>query len=154
MSRDLGGEVEKLMKSTNPYVKKKVQNKHHRLPIESMCICRLFSVLFASYEKFPNNSMCSKIPFEVYSVTKITVRRPHDPKKRPRLFSLSAGVLLTATALVTEMCQQNSQALQIFRKVCPHQFCTFSLRPRFYLVSVSTQSCSYPQKFDHVRLQS
>jgi AP-1 complex subunit gamma-1 len=30
------------------------------------------------------------------------------------------GVLLTATSLVTEMCQQNAQALQIFRKLVPN----------------------------------
>lgn len=39
---------------------------------------------------------------------------------RPLVRSLQVnnlGVLLTATALVAEMCQQNTQALQVFRKV-------------------------------------
>jgi hypothetical protein len=33
------------------------------------------------------------------------------------IIELSSGVLLTTTALITDMCQQNSQALENFRKV-------------------------------------
>ncbi len=73
MSRDLGGEVEKLMKSANPYIKKKVNQFNGKNFMENKISSRLFFVLFVLYEKFLNNLMYFKIQFEVYSVKKIMV---------------------------------------------------------------------------------
>ena len=73
---------------------------------------------YASFGKFPNNSMCFKIPFEVYSVKRITVSSIFSCLSSIECCpSQSLGVLLAATGLITEMCHQNAQALQIFRKV-------------------------------------
>jgi AP-1 complex subunit gamma-1 len=85
MSRDLGGEVEKLMKSSNPYLKKKAV----------LCAVRIIRKVPEQFDVFQN------------SVRSLLSEKNH-------------GVLLTATALVTEMCEQNSQALQIFRKLVPN----------------------------------
>ncbi|UJR30470.1 hypothetical protein I4U23_018003 [Adineta vaga] len=85
MSRDLGGEVEKLMKSSNPYVKKKAV----------LCAVRIIRKVPEQFDVFQN------------SIRSLLSEKNH-------------GVLLTATALIIEMCQQNSQALHIFRKLVPN----------------------------------
>ncbi|CAF0789653.1 unnamed protein product [Rotaria sp. Silwood1] len=85
MSRDLGGEVERLMKSTNPYLKKKAV----------LCAVRIIRKVPEQFDVFQN------------SVRSLLTEKNH-------------GVLLTATSLVTEMCQQNTQALQSFRKLVPN----------------------------------
>ncbi|CAF0974911.1 unnamed protein product [Adineta steineri] len=85
MSRDLGGEVEKLMKSSNPYLKKKAV----------LCAVRIIRKVPEQFDVFQN------------SIRSLLSEKNH-------------GVLLTATALIIEMCKQNSQALQIFRKLVPN----------------------------------
>ncbi|CAF2401217.1 unnamed protein product [Rotaria sp. Silwood2] len=85
MSRDLGGEVERLMKSTNPYLKKKAV----------LCAVRIIRKVPEQFDVFQN------------SVRSLLTEKNH-------------GVLLTATSLVTEMCEQNTQALQSFRKLVPN----------------------------------
>ncbi|CAF0787641.1 unnamed protein product [Rotaria sordida] len=85
MSRDLGGEVERLMKSTNPYLKKKAV----------LCAVRIIRKVPEQFDVFQN------------SVRSLLTEKNH-------------GVLLTATALVIEMCQQNTHALQSFRKLVPN----------------------------------
>ncbi|CAF1202681.1 unnamed protein product [Rotaria sp. Silwood1] len=82
MSRDLGGEVEKLMKSSNPYLKKKAV----------LCAVRIIRKVPEQFDVFQN------------SVRSLLSEKNH-------------GVLLSAITLITEMCEQNNQALQIFRKV-------------------------------------
>ncbi|CAF1363684.1 unnamed protein product [Adineta ricciae] len=85
MSRDLGGEVEKLMKSSNPFLKKKAV----------LCAVRIIRKVPEQFDVFQN------------SIRSLLSEKNH-------------GVLLTATALIIEMCQQNSHALQIFRKLVPN----------------------------------
>ena len=53
--------------------------------------------------------------------------------------------------LVTEMCQQNNQALQIFRKVGFFFECIL-LSEHFIIVLVSAKSRPYSEEFNHVRL--
>ena len=153
MSRDLGGEVEKLMKSTNPYLKKKVRRIRARSRIEPSH-SRLFYVPSASSGKFPNSSMCFKIPFEVYSVKKTMVSTIASSFSsiEPWLIH-SLGVLLAATTLITEMCHQNAQALQIFRKV-RRRFSPPSTHHGLFSHSVSAESGSCSEDVDHGRLQS
>ncbi|UJR16061.1 hypothetical protein I4U23_002974 [Adineta vaga] len=85
MSRDLSGEVERLMKSSNVYLKKKAV----------LCAVRIIRKVPEQFDVFHN------------SVRSLLSEKNH-------------GVLLTATSLVTEMCQQNTQALQVFRKLVPN----------------------------------
>ncbi|CAF1070638.1 unnamed protein product [Adineta ricciae] len=85
MSRDLGDEVERLMKSSNVYLKKKAV----------LCAVRIIR----------------KVP-EQFDIFQNTIRSLLSEKNH--------GVLLTATALVTEVCQQNTQALHVFRKLVPN----------------------------------
>ncbi|CAF3479564.1 unnamed protein product [Rotaria sp. Silwood1] len=85
MSRDLGGEVEKLMKSSNPYLKKKAV----------LCAVRIIRKVPEQFDVFQN------------SVRSLLSEKNH-------------GVLLSAITLITEMCEQNNQALQIFRKLVPN----------------------------------
>jgi len=85
MSRDLGGEVEKLMKSTNPYLKKKA----------ILCAVRIIRKVPEQFDVFQN------------SVRSLLSEKNH-------------GVLLSSISLITEMSQQNSQALHIFRKLVPN----------------------------------
>ena len=123
--------------------------------INQLCQCDVFRrsfVLCVSSEKFLNNSMCSKTQCVVYWAKRITVST--TSLRLIENFSSSLGVLLTATALVTEMCQQNSQALHIFRKVRSFFIRKISFQHRFFAYLVSSKSCSYPQKSHHVWLQS
>lgn len=47
--------------------------------------------------------------------------------------SIYSGVLLTVTSLITEMCQQNAQALHMFRKVSIFpSFLSFHIRLIFH----------------------
>ncbi|CAF3018111.1 unnamed protein product [Rotaria sp. Silwood2] len=85
MSRDLGGEVEKLMKSSNPYLKKKAV----------LCAVRIIRKVPEQFDVFQN------------SVRSLLSEKNH-------------GVLLSAITLITEMCEQNNQALQVFRKLVPN----------------------------------
>ncbi|CAF1108009.1 unnamed protein product [Adineta steineri] len=85
MSRDLGGEVERLMKSSNVYLKKKA----------ILCAVRIIRKVPEQFDVFQN------------SVRSLLSEKHH-------------GVLLTATTLITEMCQQNTQALQVFRNLVPN----------------------------------
>ncbi|CAF0873299.1 unnamed protein product [Rotaria sordida] len=85
MSRDLGGEVEKLMKSSNPYLKKKAV----------LCTVRIIRKVPEQFDVFQN------------SVRSLLSEKNH-------------GVLLSAITLITEMCEQNHQALQVFRKLVPN----------------------------------
>ncbi|CAF5103333.1 unnamed protein product, partial [Rotaria magnacalcarata] len=82
MSRDLGGEVEKLTKSSNPFIKKKAV----------LCAVRIIRKVPEQFDVFQN------------SVRSLLSEKNH-------------GVLLAAIILISEMCEQNQQALQIFRKV-------------------------------------
>ncbi|CAF4145058.1 unnamed protein product [Rotaria socialis] len=82
MSRDLGGEVEKLTKSSNPFIKKKAV----------LCAVRIIRKVPEQFDIFQN------------SVRSLLSEKNH-------------GVLLAAITLISEMCEQNQQALQIFRKV-------------------------------------
>ncbi|CAF1293654.1 unnamed protein product [Adineta steineri] len=85
MSRDLGGEVERLMKSANVYLKKKA----------ILCAVRIIRKVPEQFDVFQN------------SVRSLLSEKHH-------------GVLLTATTLITEMCQQNTQALHVFRNLVPN----------------------------------
>lgn len=163
MSRDLGGEVEKLMKSSNPFLKKKVRS------IENSK--RFFTVFFFDFQAV----LCAvriirKVP-EQFDVFQNSIRSLLSEKNHGSFvekffsfrrdvplnhFVFCSGVLLTATTLITEMCQQNHQALQIFRKVRCFSF-VFEKTDRqnkfSFPVLVSSEFSSNSKEFNHVRLQ-
>jgi len=122
MSRDLGSEVEKLMRSTNPYLKKKVSAffiTKYWFEWKYFLSRRPFFVLFEWYEKSPNKSIYFKILFEVSLVTKLMVRYKSNIEVYflYHRFSVLLGVLLVTVTLLNEMCEQESECLQAFRKV-------------------------------------
>ncbi|KAI8368059.1 adaptin N terminal region-domain-containing protein [Blakeslea trispora] len=84
MARDLCSEVEKLMGSSNTYIRKKA----------ALCALRIILRVPDLAENFVS-------------------------KSKSLLNDRSHGVLITGITLVTEMCQQNSENIPIFRKAVP-----------------------------------
>ncbi|ORZ25506.1 adaptin N terminal region-domain-containing protein [Absidia repens] len=84
MARDLCAEVEKLLGSSNTYIRKKA----------ALCALRIIRRVPELYENFMSRS-------------------------KSLLNDRSHGVLITGITLVTEMCQQNPECIEVFRKAVP-----------------------------------
>lgn len=109
MSRDLSGEVEKLLKSSNPYIVRKVTAFPSPLGgvavFVSLCL--------------PQAALCAvRIVRKVPELMEVFV-----PTTRQLLNEKNHGVLLTGVCLVTEMCQVNPDSLQHFRRVSSLTVC-------------------------------
>ena len=99
MSRDLANEIEKLLGSSNTYIRKKV-----RIPTE-------YSV--SPFQPLPQASLCA-----LRVVRKVPELADHFTTKAKNLLAdRNHGVLLTAITLVTEMCQIDAGCLEEFRNV-------------------------------------
>ena len=83
MCRDLLGEVEKLMKSNNSYIKKKA----------ALCGAKMVRKLPELAELF-------------------------TPAAKNFLSEKNHGCLITGITLLTEMCEQNPEVMDYFKKVC------------------------------------
>lgn len=104
MSRDLLDEVERLMKSSNSYIKKKA----------ALCAARMVRKIPDLTEMFMNtarNFLSEKNHgnFLIYLYIRFL-------KNYCLVFSL--GCLITGITLITEMSEQNQDALNFFKKVC------------------------------------
>ncbi|CAG8473787.1 7016_t:CDS:10 [Ambispora gerdemannii] len=84
MARDLCAEVEKLLGSTNTYIRKKA----------ALCAMRIIR----------------KVP---------DLQENFFSRAKSLLNDRNHGVLLTGTTFITELCHQNSEALETFRKAVP-----------------------------------
>ncbi|KAI8333539.1 adaptin N terminal region-domain-containing protein [Chlamydoabsidia padenii] len=84
MARDLCAEVEKLLGSSNTYIRKKA----------ALCALRIIRRVPELYENFMSRS-------------------------KSLLNDRSHGVLITGVTLVTEMCQQYPENIEVFRKAVP-----------------------------------
>lgn len=83
MARDLCSEVEKLLGSSNTYIRKKA----------ALCALRIIRRVPELCENFL-------------------------PKTKSLLNDRNHGVLITGVTLVTEMCQQYPENIDLFKKVC------------------------------------
>lgn len=102
MSRDLANEIEKLLGSSNTYIRKKV------------CSTTLFlcSLVFTRFTV--KAALCA-----LRVVRKVPDLADHFVSKAKNLLAdRNHGVLLTAITLVTEMCQTDPNCLEEFRNVC------------------------------------
>lgn len=101
MSRDLANEIEKLLGSSNTYIRKKV-----RLPGDPS-LCAVHDMTFAQA------SLCA-----LRVIRKVPDLSDHFIAKAKNLLAdRNHGVLLTAITLVTEMCQTDATCLEEFRNV-------------------------------------
>ena len=99
MSRDLANEIEKLLGSSNTYIRKKVCNAVNGLMLPS--------------QPLPQASLCA-----LRVVRKVPELADHFTSKAKNLLAdRNHGVLLTAITLVTEMCQIDAGCLEEFRNV-------------------------------------
>ena len=104
MSRDLLGEVERLMKSSNSYIKKKA----------ALCAARIVRKLPELTEMF--------LPVAKGFLSEKNHGRPDSSSDSTRMFLKLGffnypGCLITGITLITEMCDQNADALNYFKKV-------------------------------------
>lgn len=100
MSRDLCNEVEKLLGSSNTYVRKKVHFTYH---FKLTCIT----------EWFLQAALCA-----LRIVRKVPELIDHFISKAKNLLSdRNHGVLLSGITLITEMCQADPSCLDEFRNV-------------------------------------
>ena len=98
MSRDLANEIEKLLGSSNTYIRKKVSNDY-------TSICITFTILQAA--------LCA-----LRVVKKVPDIADHFVAKAKNLLTdRNHGVLLTAITLVTELVQIDHASLEEFRSV-------------------------------------
>lgn len=99
MSRDLANEIEKLLGSSNTYIRKKVRRKLY---------CRFHISLFRFQAALCGLRVIKRVPELADHFT---------AKCKNLLTDRNHGVLLTAITLVTEMCQLDSTCLEEFRNV-------------------------------------
>ena len=101
MSRDLCNEIEKLLGSSNSYIRKKVG-------------LRLLLPFFVTYNE-DQAALCA-----LRVVRKVPDLQDHFVEKSKHLLNdRNHGVLLSAITLVIEMCLQNEETLEEFRPVSP-----------------------------------
>jgi len=99
MSRDLANEVEKLLGSSNTYIRKKVSQN---FPLHSLAAEDIQAALCAL-------RIIKKVP---------DLTEHFIDKAKNLLTDRNHGVLLTAITLITEICQIESSVLDEFRNVC------------------------------------
>jgi len=98
MSRDLANEIEKLLGSSNTYIRKKVSNDYTP-------ICITFTILQAALSAL---RVVKKVP---------DIADHFVAKAKNLLTDRNHGVLLTAITLVTELVQIDHASLEEFRSV-------------------------------------
>lgn len=101
MSRDLANEIEKLLGSSNTYIRKKVLSPSHPFALSLILYFQAALCALRVIKKVPDLSD--------HFIT----------KARNLLTDRNHGVLLSAITLVSEMCQQDENCLNEFRNVCP-----------------------------------
>jgi len=101
MSRDLVNEIEKLLGSSNTYIRKKVR--------------ALSWTIGAVTHTFPQAALCA-----LRVIKKVPDLTDHFIAKAKNLLAdRNHGVLLTAITLVIDMVQADPGCLEEFRNVCP-----------------------------------
>jgi hypothetical protein len=104
MSRDLSNEIEKLLGSSNTYIRKKVLS-YTSVDVVLHCTHPLF---------IGQAALCA-----LRIVRRVPDLIDHFVSKAKSLLSdRNHGVLLSGVTLVTEMCQEDPNCLDEFRKVC------------------------------------
>lgn len=100
MSRDLASEVERLLKSTNAYLRKKA----------ALCAYRIIGKVPELMEMFLPATR-SLITDKNHGKLCLTLT------SHQLLMFLRTGVLITGATLITEMCERSPDTLQHFKKV-------------------------------------
>lgn len=96
------GEVERLMKSSNSYIKKKAALCATRIVRKLPELTEMFLPVAKGFISEKNHGMLKLIKV---------------PTAKANFVSLLLGCLITGIILITEMCDQNVDALNYFKKV-------------------------------------
>lgn len=116
MSRDLANEIEKLLGSSNTYIRKKVRRN-------------VVTLVHHSHEKCPKASLCA-----LRVIKRVPELADHFISKAKNLLAdRNHGVLLTAITVVTEMCQVDATCLEEFRNVSISGRHIVQIAPNFVL---------------------